>query len=135
MTGALDQVRGGAVDMARIMRLPFVRIRVALPEDIFTGDVAHACAPQSPQPLRLNADLRSNLPPLLARTGFPLPLAPPTSKTTRAPARAPARHGDALQPAVGPAIVYATPGLRQSVQGCGLRVCGVSSVLQEVGLS
>ena len=58
VTGALDQVRGGAVDMARIMRLPFVRIRVALPEDLFTGDVAHACAPLSPQPLRLNAQLR-----------------------------------------------------------------------------
>ena len=55
VTGALDQVRGGAVDMARIMRLPFVRIRVALPEDIFSGDVAHACVPFAPQPLRFNA--------------------------------------------------------------------------------
>ena len=39
---SIGELSGGGVVMARLLGLPFVRLRVALPEDLFPGNIGHS---------------------------------------------------------------------------------------------
>lgn len=47
LTNDVGLLRGGAVDISRILGMPFVRLRLSLPEDLFPGVVAEAVGRRS----------------------------------------------------------------------------------------